>query len=254
MLLRVLAAVCLCAVPFWAAADPIPDATYSVILNGNTVGSAPGSYGSPDLVGDVLNLPNPSVHAHVTGAGSSFEQLNYFFRIEGPADGMHVPIVINGSLHLSAAGGVFAQNKIWGTTAQLIAQSYTAQLFDPNLDQLDYQFQTVDCSASSEGPIPQPPPIGSCSSVLQDATVVLHLDTLTGADNRVVLNAAANNQENFVANFDTSVDPIISFAPGFDPTGYRILLSDGIGNTLPEPGAGLLAALTALLLLRRAVR
>ena len=257
MLRRVVVLVCLAAVPIsHAAANPLPAATYTVTLNGTEVSSAPGSFGGSGALGELAPLPNPSAHAHVNGVGQTFAEMIYWFRIDGPVPDAHVPVVITGQLHISAGGAVFAQNMVWGTTAQLIAQSYDGQLFGGSpLSQVDNQFQSVDCNPASEGPIATPPPIGSCAATLQDATVVLHLDTLTGADNRVVLNAAANNQEHFVANFDSLVDPIISFAPGFDPTGYTILLSDGVGNALPEPGtAALLGMAGALVLARRLTR
>jgi hypothetical protein len=53
------------------------------------------------------------------------------------------------------------------------------------------------------------------------------------------------------------IDPVISFAPGFDSTGYTIVLTSGVGNSpvasTPEPGTfvSLAGAGTALLLLRR---
>jgi hypothetical protein len=178
-----------------AAADPIPDATYSVTINGAVVGNGPGSYGGPNVSGQLTSFPEPSASATVIGGGQAFAQMIYWFRVDGPTPGAHVPIVITGSLHLSAGGAVFAKDLIWGTTAQLVAQSYDGQLLGaigggPQLNQVDYQFATVDCNAGAEGPIPVPPPIATCGATLQDATVVLHLDTVTGADNRVAMNAA----------------------------------------------------------------
>ncbi len=56
------------------------------------------------------------------------------------------------------------------------------------------------------------------------------------------------------------VDPIIGFAPGFDSTGYSIVVSDGIsngatgGSAVPEPAGWLLIAPGILLLLGRGAR
>ena len=46
------------------------------------------------------------------------------------------------------------------------------------------------------------------------------------------------------------IDPVISFAPGFDSTGYSIIISDGVGNgaaSAPEPGTSTLLAGAAAL-------
>jgi PEP-CTERM motif-containing protein len=79
---------------------------------------------------------------------------------------------------------------------------------------------------------------------------------LSNADNRVNLVASANNQAIFSADFDAQVDPVISFDPGFDATGFSIEVSEGVGNTVPEPGAALmtLAGAGVLLLVRRGRR
>lgn len=47
--------------------------------------------------------------------------------------------------------------------------------------------------------------------------------------------------------------PAAPLAPGFDATGYSIELSEGVGNSVPEPGEALLtsAGAAVLLLLRR---
>jgi len=61
-----------------------------------------------------------------------------------------------------------------------------------------------------------------------------------------------------IASAQLLVDPIISFAPGFDSTGYSIVVSDGVSNGVadaPEPSTGALigGALALLLAMRRNV-
>jgi PEP-CTERM motif-containing protein len=244
-MLRFLLLLVLLALPLTrAAASPLPQATYSVTLNGVEVSQVSGSFASGGALGSIASLPNPSAHAHVEGTAQSFEQMIYWFRIDGPSPGAHVPVVITGNVSISAGGAVFAQNLVWGTTAQLIAQSYDGQLLGGSpLNNIDSEVASVDCNPASEGPISTPPPIGSCSATVQSEPVILHLDAIVGADNRVVLNAATNNKENFVAHFDALVDPTISLGAGVDPSLFTILLSDGVGNTVPEPGTALLIGL-----------
>jgi len=236
--------------------SPLPQAQYSITLNHNLVSEAPGSFSSAGALGSIVSLPNPSAHAQISGVAQSFEQMIYWFRVDGPTDGVHVPVVITGDVSIDVIGGVFAQNKIWGATAQLIGQSYKSQLLGGDqLEQNDYQVASVDCNPGAEGPIAMPPPIATCVATAQSVKVTLHLDAIVGADNRVILNAATNNQESAGASFDSLVDPIISFAPEFDPTGYSFLFSDGIGNEAPEPALGALVAAGLALLfgLRRSV-
>lgn len=64
------------------------------------------------------------------------------------------------------------------------------------------------------------------------------------------------NSTDTVSSVTGFADPIISFAPGFDATGYSILVSPGIpngqdtGSTAPEPATFLLTAGAAILVLR----
>jgi hypothetical protein len=66
-----------------------------------------------------------------------------------------------------------------------------------------------------------------------------------------------NNGDAVPGTVSAFVDPIISFAPGFDSTGYSIMVSPGIANgdpTVPEPASFTLAGLAlagAILLGRR---
>jgi hypothetical protein len=249
MIRRTFVALCLAAVPLaQAAGGPLPDPTYATTFNQVQVGSTPGNYGAGGLTGTIATVPQPMIHAHLEGQGTSFVEEIYWFRVVGPA-GVEVPIQISGAIHIDLVGAVFQQNKIWGTTAQLIGQSYDGEILGGGfVNQVDYQLATLDCNPGAEGPIASPPPIATCSGTKQDANPVLILKTKPGGDNRVVMNAAVNNQEAFHASFDSVVDPIISFAPGFDSTGFTIIFNEGIGNSAPEPGAALLVLLGALTL------
>ncbi|HVP27942.1 MAG TPA: hypothetical protein VMW35_02115 [Myxococcota bacterium] len=250
---RFLFAVCIVAWPLsQASAAPLPAATYEISLeNGPTI-TVPGTFTTGGEIGEIQNAPAPLAHAHVAGQGTSRAILQYWFRVVGPAANLPVPIQISGEIQIDAGGAVFRQNMVWGVTAQLNAQALDGPLA-PGVGEVDSKFSTVDCSPTSVGPIPVTPPIGSCPATSQDQAVLLALNTLSGADNRVTLVAAANNQESFSASFDALVDPLISFAPGFDSTGYSILLSDDVGNAVPEPSSALLVtpAMVVLLRLRR---
>ncbi len=59
----------------------------------------------------------------------------------------------------------------------------------------------------------------------------------------------ATNQPFSTSSAEATLDPVISFGPGFDSTGYSIALSPGIGNdtsTVPEPATWLLVSAAAL--------
>ena len=203
------------------------------------------------MLGQIERLPSPLAFAHVSEQGTSHAMVQYWFRVNGPAPNVQVPIRIDGRVAISAGNAVFEQNMIWGLTAQLTAQALDGPL-GPGVGEIDSESDGVNCNPNSVGPIPVPLPIPTCSATIQDEPVLLTLTVLSGADNRVTLFTAANNQEAFSADFDARVDPVISFDSGFDPTGYSIEVSDGVGNTVPEPGAALLTTVGAgfLLLLR----
>jgi hypothetical protein len=232
-----------------ASANPLPAVHDSISLENGPEINVSGTFCGGGETGEIENLPAPLAYAHVTGKGSSRAEIQSWFRVDGPLDNLQVPIQIAGQVRIRAGNAVFKKGLVWGTTAQLIAISFDGQL-GPGLNQVDYQFRTVDCSPLSEGDLPVEPPIPSCPAREQDQPVLLMLNTLTGADNEISMVAAANNQEAFGADFDAVVDPVISFAPGFDATGYAITLSDGVGNTAaPEPSSALLMSSTIGMLL-----
>jgi hypothetical protein len=144
---------------------------------------------------------------------------------------------------------------IWGVSASISAQAFDGPL-GGLVNEIDNEVRILSCNPNSVGPIPVPLPIPSCPATIQGEPFALTLNTQAGGDNRVTLNATANNQELFFADFEAQVDPVISFAPGFDATGYSIELSEGVGNSVPEPGAApmTLAGAGVLLLMRRTQR
>ena len=89
---KLLLALCIAALPLSeAAAVPLPAASYTVDFDGIPVASVPGSYASGGKLAELATLPAPSAHVHLNGAGTSYAQLQYWFRVEGPVDGVEVP-------------------------------------------------------------------------------------------------------------------------------------------------------------------
>jgi hypothetical protein len=235
-----------------ARAGAVPDAHYSIILKNAAEINVPGVFSLGGESAEIENLPAPFAHAHLDGQGTSRAEMQYWFHVEGPSDGLEVPLQIAGRVRISAGNSVFKKGFVWGVTAQLIGIAFDGTL-GPGVGQIDNQHESVDCSPLSEGDIPVEPPIASCQARDQDQPVLLALNALTGADNEISIVTAANNQEAFSADFDAEVDPTISFPPEFDSTGYAITVSAGVGNPAPEPRRALLecAAVGALLRLRR---
>jgi hypothetical protein len=236
---RLLAFLSLAACPLAQPSAAVPAAEYTVTLNQGTPQNGPGTFTSFGASGEVQNVPAPFAFAHVVDQGTSHAQVQYFFRVNGPA--AQVPIRIDGRIEFSAGGALFEEDMIWGVSASIAAQALDGPL-GAGSNEIDSEVRQISCNPNSVGPIPVPLPIPTCSATVQGEDVSLTLLTQAGGDNRVNLLALANNQEAFFADFEVSVDPVISFAPGFDATGYSIELSDGVGNTVPEAGGPLLTA------------
>src|SRR5262245_38525615 len=246
---ELLLALCVAASPLAAGAIPVPAAQYEVRLNNREQFDTPGSFSLGGASAEAAGVPLPRAHAHVNGQGTSSVILTYWFRVDGPSDGLAVPITLSGDVGIDAGNAVFRQNMIWGATAGITAAAFDGPVGLGN--EIDFKLSNVSCNPISVGPVPTGPPLPTCAATSQHQAFTLTLGTVTGGDNRVSLSVAANNQESFTANFDALVDPLIAFAPGFDATGFTITLSDGIGNALPEPSAALLMGSTLGLLVRR---
>jgi hypothetical protein len=226
-----------------APVSAVPAAEYEVTLNQGAPFTAPGEYVAAGASGEIQALPAPLAVARVVGSGTSHARVQYFFRVNGPP-GADVPIRIDGRIEIDAGGAVFEEDMIWGVSASLIAQAYD-QVLGPGANEIDNEVHSIGCNPTSVGPVPVPLPIGSCPATLQGEPVVFTLDTRSNADNRITLLATANNQEAFAADFEALVDPVISFAEGFDATGFSIEVSEGVGNPVPEPAAPWLTSVGA---------
>ena len=235
------------------ASGAVPAAEYAITLNGGAPHTVPGTFTQGGALGEIDPQPAPLAFAHVTGQGTSHAQIQYFFRVNGPAPNVEVPIRIEGRLAVDAGNAVFAQNLIWGVSAQIGAQAFDGPLGDPEINEIDTEVRSIGCNPISVGPVPMPLPIPTCPATLQDEPFSITLTVRSGGDNRVNMLATANNQAAFSADFDVVVDPVISFAPGFDATGFEIEVSEGVGNAVPEPGGVLMTSTGAgiFCLLRR---
>jgi hypothetical protein len=156
--------------------------------------------------------------------------------VNGPASTTPIPILITGSLYTrySLADYVTSTNDIsWSTLASVFAASYT------DSGQFDSAFVSSGCAASG-GQF-----ASDCVAPEFLLPFILHLNILPGNLNVVTLNANTNYQYNVspstigagaqTSSFQAVVDPVISFDPSFDSSGYSLELSDGIVNA-PEPG------------------
>ena len=124
-----LASLCVAACPLSrASGTPLPAAQYTILFNNGTPITTPGTFSLGGLTGEIENTPAPLLFSHVTGPGTSFVQLLYFFRVDGPAPDLPVPIRIAGNVRISAGNAVFQQDKIWGVTAQVNAQAFDGPL------------------------------------------------------------------------------------------------------------------------------
>ncbi|MFO0690102.1 MAG: PEP-CTERM sorting domain-containing protein [Myxococcota bacterium] len=225
-------------------AAALPAVGLEIDLGGMTF-DQPGAYVLGNVATEVSLSPTPTVHVHEDGIGGGAVTANYFFRVEGPIDGTPVPIEIDGTVEIDAKDVWFYRLVTWEAFAGITAVAFDSP-FSPDSSFVSNQSAWVTCSpdsATSLGPQSQAPPLASCAATHQQQQVNLQLHSLTGADNLVTLNAWAYNFYSDLSSLDSRITgPIIRFAPGFDSTGYRIVLSDGVGNgsVVPEPGTAIL--------------
>ena len=148
---RSLVILCIAACPLaQAGASPPPAAQYTITLNQQPVALIPGRFVLGGAIGELETLPAPFASSQLTGQGTSVTQLQYWFHVDGPSNGVQVPILITGRLRVRAENAVFKKGLVWGVTAQLIGIAYDGPL-GPGVNQVDHESSVLDCNPLDEG-------------------------------------------------------------------------------------------------------
>jgi hypothetical protein len=220
----------------------LPDATYTASLAGGDgfghgyhqdfSSTSPATYAIGGSRAELTATPSPSAHASVSAAGSAASTasatVTYFFAITGPTTGVSVPLEVS----------TFVQYEITGAQTGNPATAFQADASVSVFAEARQIAQVFSFSFSSSTP-------NNTFSGVLDAQAV------TGNVNKIVVAALADANNSQVGIASTSVDafadPVISFAPGFDSTGFSIVLSPGVGNDLHVPEGGSFCLMAASL-------
>jgi uncharacterized protein YbjQ (UPF0145 family) len=178
----------------------------------------------------VLPSPNATVSASVSGAGGATDAsvaLTYWFGVtylNGLPSVTQVPVIIT-------ASGEVTQTIISGSA---------------NIAQLSFNGLLIGSACT------QVPNGGMCLATEQASFSVATPKTLlldTPYSLYLSLFVAANTTDFGALDYQSGfIDPIITFAPGFDATGFQLVFSPGVGNTAAVPGPIAGAGLPGLIL------
>jgi hypothetical protein len=204
--------------------------------------SAPGTYGLPgtSAVSAAIQA-GPAATAYAYAAAdwqqksSSDASFIYYFEITGPTAGVSVPVVVNTYLNESitfdsynAGSNQYGSGNpgyIYGAGASISVIAATSANLAISCTKASYADPSCSDPGFFSGGLAVTATTGTAHEILVSAYARVDGTQTFG---RVIAESFA--------------DPMISFAPGFDATGYSIALSDGVGNALsvPEPAAGVL--------------
>jgi len=229
-----------------------PSATF---LGGNS-----GSFSLPCVPNDVFatqacasvtfnNSPVMSLSASVSAYGidssgqthaSTWSELTaevaYFYAIQGPVTGSPIPLVLDTYVSMVSSGG--AHTSITGT-ARTRLDGVTAQGFNVAA--------YADSSASR--------PSSNYRLYTYAQPGVQYDIALIAVDLRVYNYGNLGTEP--VGTATVFIDPILSFAPGFDSTGYSLVfgpdVNNGVDASAPEPSTLAMLGAAALLLLARLI-
>jgi hypothetical protein len=214
------------ACPSVASADTLPNAIFNAQLADNISNprqfqtgpnlsdltlTLSNSFGSGTINTFVNNVPGFSATISINGSGQilSYANSEYWFEVLGP-NGVSVPIVINGS----------------GSVSQSTTTPNSVSLF------FGAPTGTIQLGTACGG--------SNCGSVQNSSFVVSAPETiLTNTQYNIQTSLFVVAQASFGTDAQfASIDPLITFAPNFDATGFSIELSAGVGNSpgaVPEP-------------------
>lgn len=215
----------------------------------------------------LLAGPSPTVSAAATTSLGHTDQnaggdtnISYYYEIlcDGCPSGTIVPLLMVGGIeahYFQGTGGTVEFRDL----ARVLVSGYNP--LNPSND-----FDVASAFEGLQADPSAPDEFGFCeSSVVSGSSFcaatpknnfLLPFDARVNKPEPIFLDATAvvhaTDQPFDTSSVDAMVDPVISFAPGFDSTGYSIVLSPGIGNessTVPEPATWMFLSTATLALL-----
>ena len=235
--------------------------------------------GAPICAGaQALATPEPYISAAATTTLNHQAQnaqdsiaVTYYYEVlcDTCAAGMLVPLTVGGTMEAHYVQGTVPPN---GTVT--IADFAQAWVYGYNpltmkddvivdLAQVGLGANAVDLNVSGMPGVTSPPSgFGFCESTWNEfhsctsgpsGSFGVPFEVTVNTGYSIYLNISvavhASNQPFATDSAEANVDPVISFGPGFDSTGYSLVESDGIGNeasTVPEPATWMLLSTAAL--------
>jgi hypothetical protein len=232
--------------------------------------------GAPICAGSLLAAaPAPFLSVEATTALNHQSQnsigvatVTYYFEVlcDTCAPGTLVPVLVGGSMeahYIQGSGGTVVFNAL----ARAFVNSFDPLLMTEGA-LVDMSMQGSGAFAGDLTKIPNtlvgvaPNGFGFCESTWTgffnctggpSSPYGAVIEVRVNDPNSIFLDArasvAATNQPFSTSLAEVTIDPVISFGPGFDSTGFSIVESSGIGNvasTVPEPATWTLLSIVAL--------
>jgi hypothetical protein len=269
-------ALLLLSMPTWSATLSLPDAQYRINVSygindngGDAISaSAPGSYqvgcGLIPICASatVSATPSPTIVVSSTTSAVFLGQaaeadvnITYDYGVDCPtcAPCTVVPLTVTGFLQFDFSFGFGSTLQGGGATVDVFGFDSIHNFAGANM---------AEAVVGGNLCVNVFFPVSSSNCTLPAAgTFTLPTQVRVNQANQITISAGAGffqSPSTAETSFAVStVDPVISFAPGFDSTGYEIVVSPGIGNqaaSVPEPGTWALFGLGAAMVVLRARR
>jgi hypothetical protein len=215
--LRMICLAALCgAVPQANAGSNLPPANIIQSQTGNSdisVSLEP----SPGAVADAYSNSGGN-------GGQSSALVNYYLQVNGPS-GVQVPLNITSTVGCQVTGAISGrQNPLQATGFNSFA-AVGLRLFQANSTTFNSVSLTQDSLAEGQSP-------SQTSFNVSDLAVTTGALTEFSVYAAVVLAPSVPGAPD--VHLEAFVDPVITFAPGFDPAGFTLEFSPGVGDAFPS--------------------